>query len=98
MRIILNLCWETGPEKLNRFKMMFDYGFIRQLLIFLKEIDMKELNVKDLEMVSGGVNYKMRPMSHNVEDRRGMALGGYWWAAVNNQLYDLYGFERWTFY
>ncbi len=58
---------------------------------------MQELTIRELEAVSGGLNTTFRPLSNNVEDRRGMALGGYWWAAVNNQLYDLYGFQRWTF-
>lgn len=31
---------------------------------------MKELTKKEIELVTGGMNWRLRPMSKNVEDRR----------------------------
>lgn len=41
-------------------------------------IVMKELNIFDMKKISGGYIYRMRPVSSNVEDRRGLGRGLFW--------------------
>ncbi|ASK26801.1 hypothetical protein [Neisseria chenwenguii] len=47
---------------------------------------MFELNLQQLDMVNGGLNLTLRPLSENVEDYRRQRLGGYWWNALRNQV------------